>query len=134
MSTSVHRAQDYQCLDSLGLAPGASQFFQAVELTKQRELGTFNLACCWQRNYRQRRYREGWFRLSNLPTLKVTITAYQHRSSTEALFGDYKSGGYDLAGVRVSSTGLSALLLLIAIAYSSALIARLNDKRIHLQR
>lgn len=65
---------------------------------------------------------EGWFLLTNLSTLSAAITAYQQRSGIECMFRDCKSGGYNLEGCHAIEVRLSAIVLLIAIAYTSAII------------
>ena len=45
------------------------------------------------------------------------------------MFRDYKSGGYYLVGTGLKGQRLLALILLIAIAYSSAVIQGTNLKR-----
>jgi hypothetical protein len=47
------QGQDYQRLDSLGLAPGMKMFFTGVFLTKQKGFHPFNLAAYWKRKYRR---------------------------------------------------------------------------------
>ncbi|MEG4631941.1 hypothetical protein QUB56_20490 [Microcoleus sp. AR_TQ3_B6] len=48
--------------------------------------------------------------------------AYQKQRGIEQMFRDYKSGGYYLEGTGLKSQRLMVLFLLIALAYSSALV------------
>jgi hypothetical protein len=115
-----------QQLNRLGLAPGTSMFFTGVNVTKQQGFGSFNVACKWKRQYRNKQAAEGWFLLTNLTTLQAAVTAYQQRGGIEAMFGDCKSGGYSLEGCQATEQRLDAIVLLIAIAYTSAIIQGIN--------
>ena len=99
-----------------------SMFFTGVKVTKQLGFSQFNVACKWKRNYRRNQTTEGWFLLTNLSTLQAAIAAYQQRSGIECMFKDCKSGGYNLEGCHAIEARLSAIVLLIAIAYTSAII------------
>jgi hypothetical protein len=52
----------------------------------------------------------------------MALAAYQKRMGIEEMFRDYKSGGYYLEGTGLKGQRLITLLLLIALAYSSALV------------
>ena len=111
---------DYQQLKQLGLKPGTSLFFQEAEVTKEKGFGRFNLAGYWKRKYRGKVSDEGWFILTNLPTLEKVLEVYRARMGIEAMFKDCKTGGYNLEGSKASEQRLSSLVLLIAIAYTCA--------------
>jgi hypothetical protein len=72
--------------------------------------------------YRGVSVKEGWFILTNLGSLSEARSTYQKRMGIEEMFRDYKSGGYYLEGTGLKSQRLLALILLIALAYSSAVI------------
>lgn len=109
-----------------------------VNVTQQLGFNQFNVALAsfsggclhkaiaasgkWKRNYRRKQIKQGWFLLTNLSSLQAAITAYQQRSGIECMFKDCKSGGYNLEGCHACELGLSAIILLIAIAYTSAII------------
>lgn len=114
------QGQDYQTLSSLGLAPGMKIFLTGVNLTKQPGFAQFNLAAYWQRKYRGSCPNEGWYILTNLNSLNEVIKAYQSRSGIEAMFRDFKSGGYNLEACHASEPRLMSLVLIIAIAYTCA--------------
>jgi hypothetical protein len=80
------------------------------------------VACKWQKKYRGVSVKEGWFILTNLGSLSEAIATYQKRMGIEEMFRDYKSGGYYLEGTGLKGQRLLALILLIALAYSSAVI------------
>ena len=121
-------------LSELGLAPGTSVYLEGVNVTKQKGFDKFNLAAKWKRKYRGWAPDEGWFILTNLDSLSSAITAYQKRFDIEEIFRDCKSGGYNLEGTQVSGERLIVLILLIAIAYSTATIEGRKIKRIGVQK
>lgn len=109
-------------LQTLGLTPGVSMYFRGVKVTKTKGLAGFNVACKWKRNYLGWVPEEGWFILTNLPDLKSAVNAYKQRFCIEEMFRDCKSGGYNLEATQVCEKRLNTLILLIAIAYTSAII------------
>ncbi len=58
--------------------------------------------------------------MSNLNSLEESLDAYQKRFGIEEMFRDFKSGGYNLEGTKVSDKRLMTLILLITLAYSQA--------------
>lgn len=112
----------YQRLKNLGLVPGVSFFHQGIQATKQKGFGLFNLAGYYPRKYRGRVEPCGWYLLTNLKSLEVAIIAFKRRSGVEAMFRDCKTGGYNLESSHTSGQRLMALILIIAIAYSCAIL------------
>lgn len=123
-----------QQLKQLGLKPGISMFFAGVNVTKKHGLSQFNVACKWQRNYRQHQATEGWFLLTNLSNTQAAITAYQRRSGIECMFKDCKTGGYNLEGCHAIESRLSVVVLLIAVAYTSAIIRGIDIRTSKVER
>lgn len=121
-------------LKQLGLKPGMSMFFAGVNVTKQAGFKQFNIACKWKRNYRKNKTTAGWFLLTNLSTIQAAITVYQQRSGIECMFKDCKSGGYNLEGCHAIETRLSVIVLLIAIAYASAIIQGIDVRTSKVER
>lgn len=80
-----------------------------------------NLAFYWSKITNGKRKNEGWYLINNLSDLKQTIKAYQKRMGIEAMFKNCKSGGYNLKQCQGKDEGLLSLILLIAIAYTSAI-------------
>ena len=74
--------------------------------------------------------KEGWFILTNLGSLTSAIpygiaslhAAYQKQMEIEEMFRNYKSGGYYLEETRLKGQRLMVLILLIALAYNSAIV------------
>jgi hypothetical protein len=75
-----------------------------------------------EKQYRGVSVKEGWFILTNLGSLSGASATYQKWMGIKEMFRDYKSGGYYLEGTDLKSQRLLALILLIALAYSSAVI------------
>lgn len=128
------QGEDYQLLGSLGLEPGMNMFLTGVTVTKQKGFGRFNIAGYWKRKYRGTVPNEGWYILTNLGSLSAALKVYQARSGIEAMFKDCKSGGYNLEGSHASESRLMSLILIIAIAYSCALLQGRKIKNIGLQK
>jgi hypothetical protein len=108
-------------LDALGLHPGTSIFLEGVKITKTKNIRSFNLAGKWRRDTLDVTQKEGWFILTSLK-LKTAINSYKKRFGIEEMFRDFKKGGYNLEGTKVSDERLISLVLLIALAYTSATI------------
>jgi Transposase DDE domain len=124
----------WQQLQDSGLSPGVSFFLQGVRVTKKKKIAGFNVALKWKRKYQGWTPEEGWFILTNLDNLSAAIAAYSRRFGIEEMFRDFKSGGYNLEDTNVSGERLIALILLIAIAYSSATLFGAKIKRMGVQK
>lgn len=72
--------------------------------------------------------------MTNLETLEVAITAYKKRFNIEEMFRDFKSGGYNLEETNLSGERLISIILLIAIAYTSATLSGQKIKRMGVQK
>jgi hypothetical protein len=125
---------DYILLSELGLLPGTSFYLSDVKFTKQKGFGTFDIAGYWRRKYRVKQEDEGWYLLTNVGTLKQSIDIFKCRSGIEAMFKDCKTGGYNLERSHANNQRLSSLILLIAIAYSCAVIQGQKIKTIGVQK
>jgi hypothetical protein len=126
--------ESYQRLQSLGLNPGISFFLEGIQSTKQKGFTKFNLAGYYKRKYRGKVEPAGWFLLTNLDSLTNAIKAFQLRSGIEAMFKDCKTGGYNLESTHADGQRLIALILLIAIAYTCAILAGLYSRQMGLQK
>ena len=82
----------------------------------------FNLAGYYPRKYRGKVEPCGWYLLTNLKSINAAVKAFKCRSGIEAMFKDCKTGGYNLERSHANNQRLSSLILLIAIAYSCAVI------------
>jgi hypothetical protein len=126
--------ESYQRLQSLGLNPGISFFLEGIQSTKQKGFTKFNLAGYYKRKYRGKVEPAGWFLLTNLDSLTDAIKAFKLRSGIEAMFKDCKTGGYNLESTHADGQRLIALILLIAIAYTCAILAGRYSRQMGLQK
>ena len=129
-TTFREKRQPFQSLDTIPVQPGIQLFYQKISLTKKKGFSRFNLAAYWKRKYRGKQEDEPWYLLTNLPSLKSAIGIYSQRYGIEAMFKDCKTGGYNLEGCQASPDKLIALIILIALAMTSAW---LQGKRTKLQ-
>ncbi|NES65786.1 MAG: hypothetical protein F6K24_11220 [Okeania sp. SIO2D1] len=56
--------------------------------------------------------------MTNLSSIEKVRKVYSQRMGIEAMFKDYKSGGYHLEAANANQTRLNNLILLIAISYT----------------
>lgn len=110
----------WQRLDSLGVVPGASLYFQGVRVRKTQPVAGFDIACKWKREYRGVKVKDAWFILTDLGSLSMAIAAYKQRMGIEEMFRDCKSGGYNIERAGLKGNRLITIILLMAIAYLSA--------------
>ncbi|GAP94313.1 IS4 family transposase [Leptolyngbya sp. NIES-2104] len=113
-------------LDDLPQTPGITEQYLQIQVTQNRGFGKHNLVLRQKRAYRQSS-SDAWYLLTNLVDAEQTLNAYATRFSIEPLFKDYKSGGYHLEDCHADFGRFTALLVLIAIAYS---ISTLQGRRI----
>ena len=121
-------------LNDLGLTPGVSFFIKGVKVTKSKGFFSFNVACKWKRKIDGVAPKEGWFILTNFESLEAAISAYKQRFDIEEMFRDFKQGGYNLEDTHVEGKRFISLVLLIAIAYTSATIQGQQIKRKGIQK
>ncbi|PLZ96374.1 IS4 family transposase [Fischerella thermalis CCMEE 5268] len=121
-------------LKQIGLSPGVSLFLKGVKVTKTQGFFSFNVACKWKRKISGVAPKEGWFIFTNIETLELALAAYKTRFNIEEMFRDFKKGGYNLEDTNVCGERLITLILLIAIAYTSATINGQKIKRKGVQK
>lgn len=127
-TTFRQKRHSFQPLSSIPTDPGSQQFYTNINLTQKAGKGRFNLALYWKRKYRGKQEDEARaaklcctrYLLTNLPDLKTAVHIYSQRFGIEAMFGDCKSGGYNLEGSKASPDRLVRLILLITLAMTSA--------------
>ena len=119
-STTVQWSEEhpFERLDELPQFAGMASFEVQVKVTQQKGFGKFNLVTRWKRVYRSGAANQVWYLLTNLDRLEDALRLYSKRFSIEPMFRDFKSGGYDLEACHASAQRLSALLVLIAMAYT----------------
>lgn len=114
------KSQPFQPLSSIPVQPGIKLFYPQITLTQNRGFSRFNLAVSWKRKYKGKQNDQPWYLLTNLPDLPPAIKIYGQRYGIEAMFKDCKTGGYNLEGSQVSPERLMALMIVIALAMTSA--------------
>ena len=72
-------------------------------------------------NYKGLPVKDAWFILTDLGSLPVAIAAYKQRMGIEESYLDCKTGGYNIEGTGLREERLIKMILLIAIAYTSAI-------------
>jgi len=116
------------------LSPGMAFYLNGVRVTKQKGFAKFNVVCKWKRKYWGWAPDEGWFILTNLLDLESAILAYRKRFGIEEMFRDFKSGGYKLERTNVTGERLVVMVLLIAIAYTTATMQGRKIKQMGIQK
>ena len=111
----------WQRLDELGIVPGTSLYVQGKKVRKTLPTTGFELACKWKRNYGKYQVKEAWFILTDLGSLPAALNAYKQRMGIEEMFRDCKTGGYDIEGTSLKGNRLINIILLMTLAYSSAI-------------
>ena len=130
-TTFREKRRSFQPLSSNSIHPGIRLFYTDINLTQKIGKGRFNLGVYWKRKYRGKQEDEAWYLLTNLPDLRTAIKIYSQRFGIEAMFRDCKTGGYNLEGSKAHPDRLVRLILLIALAITSAW---LQGERTVLQR
>jgi hypothetical protein len=80
------------------------------------------IAGYWQRKYRDKSASQGWYLLTNVRSLKLATASFKCRRGIEAIFKDCKTGGYNFENCHACNDRLKSLVLLIAIAYTCAIL------------
>jgi hypothetical protein len=111
-----------------------SFYLRVVKVTKQKGFGQFDIAGYWLRKYRASGEDEGWYLLTNIGTFKKAVSAFKCRSGIEAMFKDCKTGGYNLEKSHACDHRLKTLILLIALAYSCAILQGRKLKLMGIQK
>lgn len=95
-------------------------YLNGVSVTKQKGFAKFNVAGKWKGKYWGWSPDEGWFTLTNLASLDATVLTYEKRFGIEEMFRDFQRGGCNLEGRNVTCERLVVIVLVIAIAYTTA--------------
>lgn len=133
-NTEVQRTDELpQQLQELGVLPGQKLFLNDVQVTQTKGFGGFNLAAKWKKRYRGFAPDEAWFILTNFGDIDMAIKGYAKRFSIEEMFRDYKAGGYCLEGCKATGDRLIAIVILIAMAHTSATLQGQTFKKQALQ-
>lgn len=114
------KRQKFNRLSTVKLVPGQRQFLSKINITQKKGFGRFNLAIYWKRKYKGKQEKAPWYLLTNLSDLETAVKVYQKRFGIEAMFKDCKTGGYNLEGSKASPDKLVRIVLLIALAMTTA--------------
>lgn len=112
---------EFERLDELPLEAGMSQFEVQIQVTQTQGFGKFNLVTRWKRTYRDSDTDQIWYLLTNLEDADTALQLYRKRFRIEPMFRTYKRGGDDLEACHANANRTTALLVLIAIAYTISL-------------
>lgn len=119
-TTFRQKGQKFQCLSRIEIYPSIRKFYDNVKFTQKRGFGHFNLAVYWKRKYKNKQDKQAWYLLTNLLDLTTAIKTYTQRFGIEAMFSDCKTGEYNLENSQANPDRLVRLILLIALAMTSA--------------
>ena len=119
-TTFREKRQRFQPLSNIPIQPGIRLFYPHISLTQKKGFNRFNLAAYWKRRYKGKQEKEPWYLLTNLTDLKSATNIYKQRYGIEAMFKDCKTGGYNLEDSQAPPDRLIKLILLIALAMTSA--------------
>ena len=116
--TMIKRGIKYCKLSELPANVGECKLFFNQKITKILRVGTYNLLIYKKQKYRDKSVSEKWYILTNLSSPEQIKKIYSQRMGIEAMFKDYKTGGYNLESAKANETRLNNLILLIAISYT----------------
>ncbi len=119
-TTFREKRQKFQPLHTIPIYPGVRKFSHQINLTQNKGFGRCNLAVYWKRKYCSQQEPEPWYLSTNLPDVSTAVKIYSQRFGIEAMFRDCKTGGYNLEGSQADPDRLVRLILLIALAMTSA--------------
>ncbi len=117
-STMIKRGRKYCKLSELPANVGEYKLLLNQKITKILRVGTYNLLVYKKQKYRDKSVSEKWYILTNLSSPGQIKKIYSQRMGIEAMFKDYKTGGYNLESAKANETRLNNLILLIAISYT----------------
>lgn len=125
VNLTTQETKAWQRLDTMVQQPGQAHWLTEICLT-QRFAFPVNFLAHWQVGEKQ-----PWLLATNLPSQRLTLTAYRRRMWIEEMFADFKRHGFDLESthlrhfLRLSRLTLCvALLYLWTVAFGAATIKR----------
>lgn len=121
-------------LDDLPQTPGFTEQYLQVQVTQKRGFGKHNLVIRHKRAYRASTSTDVWYLLTNLMDADKVLFHYDRRFCIEPSFKDFKSGGYNLERCQADPPRFTALLVVIAIAYSISTVRGQRIRRKRVQR
>lgn len=109
----------YYSLEERLIIPGKKTILKNVEVTLSSP-STYNIVIYCQRKSEKSQYQEVWYLLTDLDNANEVVNLYKRRWGIEAMFKDYKTGGYNIEEAKMKSERLEKMLIVIAIAYTIA--------------
>jgi len=109
----------YYSLESRLIIPGKKTILKDVEVTLESPRN-YNMVIYSQRKYGERKEQEVWYLLTDLCDANEVVNLYKRRWGIEAMFKDYKTGGYNIEEAKMKEERLEKMLIVIAIAYTIA--------------
>ena len=92
----IKRGKKYCKLSELKVNIGETKLFLNQKITKILKVQTYNLLVYKKHKYRQKYVLDKWYILSNLSSPEKIKKIYSQRMGIEAMFKEYKTGGYNL--------------------------------------
>jgi hypothetical protein len=74
----------------------------------------------FKRRYGKKKKQKVWYLLTDLCDANEVLNLYKRRWEIEAMFKDYKTGGYNIEEAKMKEERLEKILILIAITYTIA--------------
>ena len=94
-STIIKRGKKYCKLSELKVNIDETKLLFNQKITKILKVKIYNLLNYKKHKYRQKSVVEKWYILTNLSSLEKLKKIYSQRMGIEAMFKDYKTGGYN---------------------------------------
>ena len=91
----IKRGKKYCSLSELKVNVGETKLFLNQKITKILKVKTYNLLVYKKQKYSQKSVLDKWYILSNLSSPENIKKIYSQRMGIEAMFKDYKTGGYN---------------------------------------
>ncbi len=112
-TTLIFHQGRWIALDQLPLEPGEETFLKDVLFTQANQIGPVNILVVWHETKECH-----WFFVTNVETAAEAKDWYTKRFTTETLFSDFKSRGFNLDSTRMwKPERVNRLILAGAIAY-----------------
>ena len=94
-STIIKRGKKYCKLSELKVNIDETKLLFNQKITKILKVKIYNLLNYKKHKYRQKSVVEKWYILTNLSSTEKIKKIYSQRTGIEAMFKDYKTGGYN---------------------------------------
>ena len=109
----------YYSLKKRLIIPVKKTILKDVEVTLSSP-SKYNIVIYYQKKYGERKGQDVWYLLTDIDDANEVVNRYKRRWGIEAMFKDYKTGGYNIQETKMKSERLEKMLIVIAIAYTMA--------------